>query len=323
LNRMEQEASIYGETDWKPGIDSYNILLKALSHENVHDGAIQAEQILYDLIKRWKKNRHTEDVIHSILPTVQSFCYVLVAYRHAAKKVDGVVYKVEKLLEIHSGLLQLCQRDYGAGAAGTTTATSVNEDMLRALQPTTKLYNAALSVMSHSRDTKKAIRANKIVQQMKYSQPFPTLPTLYTYKCLLNCCAYLTVHGPKQATAQEKYQSFQIAVDALHDLRSSGSLLSPDATIYSLFLKSCMQLMPSNRKRDAVIEAVFNQCCRDGVVDQRIIQQLKVGTSTEMYQTLLGNHMMNIDVPLPSDWTRNVGTSTTANNQTNGMRQIV
>jgi pentatricopeptide repeat protein len=162
-------------------------------------------------------------------------------------------------------------------------------------------YNAAMAAMSRARDPKKAVRSKQLMDRMKEqykSGDDSFAPTLFSYQSLLNSCAFTT------GEPEDKLAAFQIAVDALKELRESD-YLEPDSSAYGLFLRACANLMPPSRKRDAVIENVFLKCCKDGFLSQNVLEEFENGASEELQLKVIGGFLED-GVQPPEEWSRNV-----------------
>jgi tetratricopeptide (TPR) repeat protein len=270
LRRMARAYRNDGEEDWKPRVEAYNALLKALSHQR--GSAKEAEQVLYGMVEQYQGGEV------GLRPNADSFVNVFNAYRGDTDA--SVSFKVEKLLDLQEAMVQ-----------------GLDDDV----RPTVRSYNSAMAAISRTRDPKKSVRARRFMDRMKHrdDQGDERLgPTLFTYKSLMNACAYT------DGEPQDKLVAFQIAVDTLNELRESP-LLKPDASIFGLFLRACANLMPSSRKRDSVVENVFSKCCKDGCLSDYVLQEFEMAASDELQLRVIGGFLED-GVRPPADWSRNV-----------------
>ena len=257
-----------GHEDWKPSVEAWNAKLKALSHQK--RSAKEAENILYGMIERFKEGDK------EMRPNADSFVNVINAYRGET----GLAFKVEKLIELQEAMV---------------------EGPDDSLKPNARTYNAAMAAMSRALDSKKAPRSKKFMDRMKrrYEEGDESCaPSLLTYKSLLNSCAY-TYGEP-----EDKLVAFQIAVDALNELRQSSSL-EPDHRVFGLFLRACGNLMPSNRKRDSVVESSFTKFCKDGLISDYVLEEFEKVASEELQLKILGGFPEDGE-KTPAEWSRNV-----------------
>lgn len=275
MEKMEQGPHTAGTedgvvSDWQPRPEMYNALLRALSYRK--GGAREAEKILYEMIAQSRQGKE------EMRPDQESFYNVIQAYRRVSD--SGVAVKVEKLLELQGALKD------GDG---------------NALKVPARTYNAAMAAMSRARDPKKAVRSKQVLDKMKEqykSGDDSFAPSVYTYRTLLNSCAYT------DGAPEDKLAAFQIAVDALKELRESD-YLDPDSNAYSLFLRACANLMPASRKRDAVIENVFLKCTKDGFLSDNALSEFENAASEELQLKLIGGFLED-GVQPPKEWSRNV-----------------
>jgi pentatricopeptide repeat protein len=256
-----------GEEHYKPKTDAYNTVIRALGQKI--DGAEEAEDILFDLVSRFRSGEK------DVRPNADTFRNVLSAQR---RRKNPSAAKVEQLLQIQEGLY-----------------TTTKEDDLRLDGRT---YNVAIYTISRSRDSKKALRARRIVDKMRELDDRKNQINLRTYFNLFSACAF-TIGSP-----EENLEAFQIAVDALKELRESTNQ-KPDSSCYGMFLKACANLMPESRKRDAVVENVFRKCCSDGLVDEFVLSEFERASSASLQLELLGGFLED-DVRVPEEWSKNV-----------------
>jgi pentatricopeptide repeat protein len=266
------DGALPNNNDWLPRTEMYNALLRALSYRK--GGAREAERILYEMIAQSRQAGGKEEM----RPNAESFYNVIQAYRRVSD--SGVAVKVEKLLELQGALKD------GNG---------------NPLKVTARTYNAAMAAMSRARDPKKAVRSKQVLDKMKVQYNLGDdsfAPSVYTYRTLLNSCAYT------DGEPVDKLAAFQIAVDVLKELRESD-YLDPDSNAYSLFLRACANLMPASRKRDAVIENVFLKCTKDGFLSDNALAEFENAASEELQLKIIGGFLED-GVQPPAEWSRNV-----------------
>jgi pentatricopeptide repeat protein len=260
-------ANRMGEEEYMPKTDAHNTLIRALGQK--WDGAEEAEAMLFDMINQFRAGN--ED----IRPNAETFRNVLAAQKRR-RNVSGA--KVEQLLQIQEGLY----------------ATTKRED----LKMDGRLYNVALGTIARSRDANKAVRARRIIAKMKTSEDESNTPTVRTYYTLLSACAYTG------GTPEENFEAFQIAVDTLKEVKENLGR-EPDSACFGMFLKACANLMPVSRKRDAVVGNVFRKCCRDGLVNDFVLNEFEKASSEALQLEVLGGFLED-DVRLPEEWSTNV-----------------
>jgi hypothetical protein len=169
------------------------------------------------------------------------------------------------------------------------------------IKPDSRAFNAVLTVIARSPDPKKATRAKLLLDRMieEYKKGDKALaPNLRSYNAVLTACAFTN------GEPQQLLDTFKVAVAVLNDLRASRSL-SPDATSYGLFLKSCGRLMPPSEKREAVVESTFRKCCADGQCGENVLEELSEAASSKLCEKLLGGSIEE-GVRIPAEWSNNV-----------------
>ena len=118
------------------------------------------------------------------------------------------------------------------------------------------------------------------------------------YYTLLSACAFT------EGSPEDKLEAFQIAVDALKELRESHHQ-EPDSSCFGMFLKACANLMPENKKRDAVVENVFKKCCSEGLVNDFVLGEFERASSEALQLQLVGGFLED-EVRVPEEWSKNV-----------------
>jgi pentatricopeptide repeat protein len=279
---------------------------EALSQPLSLSSSKEAESVLYGMIEQYRETANDE----AIKPNDESFFHVLQAYR--GETDAGVAIKVEKLLELQRALVTTTT------TTTTTQSNNASSSGRRQGGPSLRTCNAAIAAMSRTRDPQKAMRAQRLVQRMIKENSAASgaasdagasgdddddrascKPNFTTYRNLLNTCAYSGSEAT-HTSPEDRLQTFQIAVETLNEIRrqyphQENKRLQQkpqqqqqqrqqmmDSSIYSLFLRACSNLMPSNRKRDAVIESVFSKCCKDGLVNDAVLREFEKTASEEL-----------------------------------------
>lgn len=277
MEQMQHLSETKGDTDFVPNVYCYNTLIQAIGfNPSIRDGGAQAEQLLYDMMEANRKGNE------NLRPNGATFINVIQAQKFSR---DGfVAAKVEKLLELQEALYQ-------------------KEPSDKKLKPDVRTFNAALTVLAHTRDPRKAKKAQRLLDRLQQTfqkdDDSSMAPNLRTYNAVLNACAYTKSGDPK-----DRLTAFQIAIETIRLLRNSRDV-SADPVSYGLFLRSCGQLMPPSEKRDKVMENVFLKCCKDGQLGQCVLEELSFAASKGLCQRLLGGDMEE-GVALPMEWSRNV-----------------
>lgn len=270
VNDLFQEmrkAYRMGEEEYLPKTEAYNALIRALGHKGT--GGQEAEKLLFEMIEQFQAG--DDDV----RPTADTFRNTIAAQLYRRNFSSA---KAEQLLQIQEGLYR------------TTGFPDLKID--------TRSNNAALKVMSKTRDSKKAIRAKRVVENMKNSGDPDNMPTKTSYRSLLTACAFT------RGDPEESLETFQVAIETMKDLKEIVGE-EPDSGFVGLFLKACANLMPASRKRDAVVEKIFTKCCADGLLNDFVLVEFERAASETLQLEILGGFLED-NVRLPEEWSRNI-----------------
>jgi len=262
-----RKAYRMGEEEYLPKTDAYNALIRALGHKR--NGGQEAEELLFEMIEQYQAG--DDDV----RPNADSFRNTIAAQLFRRNFSSA---KVEQLLQIQEGLHK------------TTGFPDLKID--------TRGNNAALKVMSKTRDARKAIRAKRVIESMKSSGDPENMPTKTSYRSLITACAFT------RGSPEESLQAFQVAIETMKDLKEFLGE-EPDSGFVGLFLKACSNLMPPSRKRDAVVEKIFTKCCADGLLNDFVLIEFEKAASETLQLETLGGFLED-NVRLPEEWSRNV-----------------
>jgi len=258
------------EAEFEPETDAFNVLIRSFG--KFEDGTKKAEAMLFEMIERFRGGEE------SVKPNAGTFRAVLYAYNNKGKNdkmLDSAssAAKVEQLMQFREGLVS--PNDHGY--ADETT------------------YTNALEIISRCRDSKKAIRANRILQKYTGAKS-PVLKYL-----VLQACA------STEGNSEEKFAAFQVALGILKELRSSSSSSEDgiDSSTTGMFIKSCSKLMPVGKKRDEIVKKVFRECCEQGLVNDYVLNQFELATSEGVQLEVLGGFSVD-GASIPDSWSRNV-----------------
>mmetsp|Transcript_27508 Transcript_27508/g.60524 ORF Transcript_27508/g.60524 Transcript_27508/m.60524 type:complete len:541 (+) Transcript_27508:254-1876(+) len=250
------------EEGFDPQTNAYNVLIRSIGRKS--DGTQKAEAMLFDMIERFQKGEER------VKPNSDTFRAVLTAYNGRGKKFTAasVSSKVEQIMQIREGLL-------------TQEESSSDE----------RIYRLALGIVGRSKDSKKAVRANRMLQ--KYDGV-----SLYLNYLVLKACAYTN------GNSQEKFEAFQVALGILKYLRSSPELRI-ESSITGMFIKACNKLMPASPKRDDIVKKIFQECCTQGLVNDFVLNEFELASSETLQLDVLGGFSVD-GVNIPEKWSRNV-----------------
>ena len=257
---MSKLYRLSGSSEVQPDTQVYNELINAIAqNKEIELAAQQAEAVLYEMMEASNMGNDAME------PNAATFRQIIYGYKGVSD--PGVAYKVEKLLE----LTQTVNVEVNAG-----------------------LYNAAIQVISWTREPEKAALCWKLVQRMKNEG---IEPTRTSYNNVLNAAGH--TFEPK-----DPKELFRIAIEAFNELRDT-EYMGPDVTSYGHLLRCCTELLPENTKKDSVVKNIFMKCCNDGHVGRFVLAQLMEAASEELVFELLGGKPED-GIKIPRKWSQNV-----------------
>ena len=174
-------------------------------------------------------------------------------------------------------------------------------------QPTAPSYNAVINAFARCSSPTKAVDAEVILDTMidSYNNGNrEAKPNMRTYGTLLNACAY--AHG---GSNQENAATFKVARRCFKEALNGGKTDKPNSIVFSLFIISCLNLVPPGTKRDQLIVSVFDECCKRGLVDGRIVMDIRKSSPVLRRQLLESSNLMDGYVhinDIPVKWRSNI-----------------
>ena len=76
---------------------------------------------------------------------------------------------------------------------------------------------------------------------------------------------------------------------------------------FAMFLLACARLSPPRVKRDVLVESVFEECCRRGLVNELVLRNVHNAASPRLQRKLLGRPARDVAYEmLPREWKCNV-----------------
>ena len=184
------------------------------------------------------------------------------------------------------------------------------------VKPDTTAYNTLISAISKSDREDKAQRALRLLREMDLlyrrngEDNVNLRPNEISYTSVLNSCAYSTAddHNVRRKALDTAIFTFEELKDSPYG--------EPNHVTYYMYLQCCTNLIPSHDevRRITLVEPVFLQCCKDGQVNQSVLNQLRQAAPDDLFEKLLGkvvqkkNGALNrVTVEdLPAEWKCNV-----------------
>lgn len=170
--------------------------------------------------------------------------------------------------------------------------------------------NVVINAFAKSSSPTKSVDAEVILDNMIESYHRgngDAKPSLRTYATLLNACAYTEGGNQKDNAA-----AFKVARRCFKE-GLGGNNGQPNSIFFSLFLMSCLNLVPPGTKRDQLVASVFDECCKRGLVDTKIVLEIRRSSPSLRQQLLQGSNLENGTFQLndiPMQWRSNVRRTT-------------
>ena len=320
-----------GNEEYKPKTEVYNTLIRALGNGN-DATLLLGEDLLYEMIQEYQQNNNED-----MRPNANTFRVAMQNYkttgnfqkrgnkRRIGKSGDGA--KMEQLLQLQDALYRKSrQEDLKPDLRLINTALSVIarcEDPKKATRARRIVEKyMILNKQQQEGGNNDASSSSSSSASAKASSSGKIIPSKSTYLNLLNGCA--STSKVTSVSPEDKLAAFQIAVQTFNELRSSSSTSggsrsgddddedvvvedfpSLTSSHIAMFLRSCASLLPPSKKRDAVVEKVFMQCCKEGLLNQFVTIELQGAASQELQLKMFGGFLED-GVKLPDEWSRNI-----------------
>lgn len=323
LNKMEHHFQTKATTI-KPDVECYQLVLQTWSKSKSTSAAYRAAKLL----SRMEDNQ--------LRPDQSCFTYVidLLAEKSgsndAAVKADAALLRMEKLYITVDDSVKPTWNQYHDVISAWAKNTSIENAAERAVQvidrmeelpnetndgalisPNTQIYTTAIKAFRNSSSPfiNKAREAYSLYQRMMdeyLSGNEEAKPDILSFNCLLEVCA-----SAKNGEREIKNEAFQIAAQAFQDFREANDFGPVNNMTYRLILECCSNLLPPGKKQVQAIERIFQNCCRDGLVDEVVLGHLRQWVPFTTYKRILGNKVDGLQNTLPAKWSRNFKNKTT------------
>lgn len=275
LNRMEMIGA--SDDEAKPDTVSFNICINAWSRSDDEAAAQYAESLLDRMETRYDGG----DL--RVKPNDRSYNSVISAWvrSHRQSSLENASAVLSRMIE--------------ASKKG-------NKDAM----PDVISFSALMDAWAKSKEPGKAKKAQDILHQMIDQSKGGNKnlkPNTISYNTVINACAF-----SRDSSEEEKEEALLIAVATFNELRTS-EFCQPDAISYGMVLKAFNNLANKNEKRNNMSERLFKQCCKDGLVGDLFLNEIKRALPGDTLRALLKEGSASWDrgnFKLPKSWTRNV-----------------
>ena len=163
-------------------------------------------------------------------------------------------------------------------------------------------YNAAINCWTKSSREDKAVQSEKLLNRMlqdyRSGRNRQAKPSALTYSTILNAAAYT------RGSPSDQAEAFRIARSCFRD---ALSLEDANGVEFGMFLLACARLSPPGAERDVLVESVFIECCRRGLVNELVLRNVHNAASPRLQRKLLGRPARDVVYEmLPKEWKCNV-----------------
>jgi len=326
LSTMEY-AYTNKKTIVQPDLDCYRNVLITMSRsrvpETIHDTSIPR------LFKTMEDNH--------IFPDKACFDAAIEALKNCARKSRTDPEKYAKATE---NMLRKMEKDVDRSSEAVVKPTSVTytnviqalivwknveaaEKAYHLLKKMITAYDAGDESMRPSRDSyvgtihaygnsgseNKYIKANEILQRMitDYTNGnSAACPDVYSFHAVIRACTGMV---NTNASYEKRKEGLVMAISILQQMKKSD-LYRPNTRTYQLLLQCGAKLLPPGVERDKVVRSIFRSCCKDGLVDTKVLEEFQSAVSSDSYhkevvrdesQSYNGLHS------LPEAWTQGLG----------------
>lgn len=183
-----------------------------------------------------------------------------------------------------------------------------SDDEKPSLDPNAISYTNALRVWRSVQSAEKVARAKLLVWRLKdnfdkVSRQHKSKDELVVvFNEFISVCGSYTPRTEKDGS-----QVLKEAIGVI-ELMLSFDGLFPNSETYCALLDCCASLLIAGQARALAVEKVFGFCCRDGLVNEKVLSTLRAATSSDHYASLVVEKSEEVDGfrLVPESFTRNV-----------------
>ena len=118
------------------------------------------------------------------------------------------------------------------------------------------------------------------------------------FSTFIDVCAH-------SGTQQDTRKIMTLALRTADNMRSFG--LHPNSSTYTSLLGACNNLIAASHERQKILENIFSTACKDGYVNQILLEQFKQASSSYLFAKAVISKSREIEgmKVVPESWTRN------------------
>lgn len=288
MNRMEDRLMVVDSGCFAATIKVWS---NSACHKDTEDAAADADRA-DEALQQMKDMYHRSSQI-VVKANTSNYNDVLCAYA-ACQRDDAAGWRAEELLE---EMIKL------AGEGDSDVA------------PDAMSYVFTMNVLAQSTLPNKVAKSMKLLKSIagdgsnasENTTSAVVKPIVDCFHAMIKVCSSV-----ENARDDEKNRALRAAIKTVKMLKDRRSEeCKPNAETYKLLIEACGKLIRAGSEQQKALETVFNNCCRDGLVDDRVLRQFKKTAPFDLYQSkILLNAKSSVDgdgMVLPEDWSMNIG----------------
>lgn len=277
LNLFDEMERLFvaGDEDLRPNAVVFSAVINALARSQRKDSARQAHDLLLKMKNQYCKNEKDDMICYSSLIGAYSRSEEKYAAEFAVELLNHMVNNdLRPNSQTYCSVITALGRHDKAEEAQMILEdmeimfASGNDDV----QPNTIIFNAVIGAWARSSDILKVDKAQSLLQRMEAeSAKGSTMnePDIITYNSVINTAA--NSFGSRKL----KKKAILVAMDNFKKVLFFDNIQQTSIT-YFLCVKAIRKLRSPGTTHDEILSKVFKLCCRDGLVNQRILTQLEM-----------------------------------------------
>jgi hypothetical protein len=280
----------------QPNAFTYHTLMKCWLQSQRPNAAEEAERLLMQIEEFWKAG---DD---SIEPTNRIYNMVLNSYakkcsgRFVSVKALDLIRRMKNTIKCQPDIISYTSAIECISNSGDAMAPELAEELF---SEATQLYNKTkspdlmpnwrfytMTIQALAKNNGSVVRARALLTQLvelyHASGQNPQLrPNTFPYNYVLNCAAN---------TLDHKMEAFRIASQTYQEMRKSD-FIRPDSYSFAFWLKCCNNLLEPGDLRTKGVSFAFEECKREGLVNNEVITRLVQGSPVSLVDELLETAM--------------------------------
>jgi hypothetical protein len=263
-------------------------------------------------------------------PDTECYRSAILAWKHVAMSRDSpfpeqAIKRTQELLRemtlayhrTNQVLIQPTTEDYNnvlhaMTLSKTPNAASYAEGLFKTLKeesttiggPDAQSYQYMLGIWRNSRSPIKFTHAQQLLQEARENRSSEE-SIVDVFTSFVQVCGAPNFSNKKDI--QERTKIMTMALRTLEDMRKLG--LTPNSDTYTALVEACDHLLPANgQERQSALENIFRRACKEGFVNQSLLEHFKSAASSYLYAKLVvSKSLLMEDLKIvPESWTRNV-----------------